>query len=144
MRAQEGADPHQALFAVGNANRPVLPAEDRRHVTCQACHDPHKKTANRAAGSTEPQLRAFGNVQFRNGAVTFAGDAATCYMCHQSRTDATTGSPDVSQRRAPHDSTAGEMLAGTNARLFTGWTYNAPARPPSRFRRAARRKSASA
>ena len=134
MRAQEGANPHQVLFAVGNVNRPILPAEDRRHVTCQACHDPHKKTANRAPASNEPQLRAYGNVQFRNGAVTFAGDAAICYMCHQGRIDATSGSPDVSQRRAPHDSTAGEMLAGTNARLFSGWTYSvSPHGIPSKF-----------
>jgi hypothetical protein len=124
MRAQEGAEPHQALFAFSNPNRPVIPADDRRGVTCQACHDPHKKTAKRPDGPTEPQLRAFGNVQFRNGAVSNAGEAAVCYTCHQSRTDTTPGSPDMNVRRAPHDSTAAEMLAGTNAPQFAGWTYN--------------------
>jgi hypothetical protein len=134
MKAQEGANPHTVLFSVGNANRPVLPAEDRRHITCQACHDPHKPTANRPASSKEPQLRAFGNVQFRNGAVTNAAEAAACYLCHQSRQDARPGSTDMNGRRAPHDSTAGEMLAGTNAAHFAGWTYNvSPHGIPARF-----------
>lgn len=134
MRAQEGADPHPVLFAVSNANRPVIPADDRRGVTCQACHDPHKKTANRPASATEPQLRAYGNVQFRNGATTFAGEAAVCYTCHQSRTDTSSGSADMNVRRAPHDSTAAEMLAGTNGQQFTGWTYNvSPHGIPSKF-----------
>jgi hypothetical protein len=124
MRAQEGADPHPVLFAVSNVNRPVIPADDRRGVTCQACHDPHKKTANRPAAANEPQLRAFGNVQFRNGVITNAAEAAVCYMCHQSRTDTTPGSPDMNVSRAPHDSTAAEMLAGTNGAQFSGWTYD--------------------
>ncbi|HKS15826.1 MAG TPA: hypothetical protein VJU16_00785, partial [Planctomycetota bacterium] len=134
MRAQEGADPHTALFAFSNANRPVIPADDRRGITCQACHDPHKKTANRPPAANEPQLRAFGTVQFRNGATSFAGEAAVCYTCHQSRTDTTAGSADMSVRRAPHDSTAAEMLAGTNARQFSGWTYSvSPHAIPSKF-----------
>jgi hypothetical protein len=134
MRAQEGADPHPVLFAVSNVNRPVLPADDRRAITCQACHDPHKRTAKRPDGGVEPQLRAWGNVQFRNGAVSNAGEAAVCYTCHQSRTDSTPGSPDMNVRRAPHDSTAAEMLAGTNGQQFAGWTYSvSPHGIPSKF-----------
>ncbi|HKR55254.1 MAG TPA: hypothetical protein VJS20_03070, partial [Gemmatimonadales bacterium] len=134
MRAQEGADPHPVLFAFSNANRPVLPADDRRGITCQACHDPHKKTANRPPSATEPQLRAFGNVEFRNAATSFAGEAAVCYTCHQSRTDTRAGSGDMNVRRAPHDSTAAEMLAGTNGSQFPGWTYSvSPHGIPSRF-----------
>jgi hypothetical protein len=125
MRAQEGVDPHPALFAVGNINRPVLPLDDRRSVTCQACHEPHKKTVGRpAAPGYDPQLRAWGNVKFRNDVVAFAGEAAVCYTCHQSRTDTRANSADFNSRRAPHDSTAAEMLSGTNAYEFAGWTYN--------------------
>jgi len=134
MRAQDTADPHPVLFATSNVNRPVIPADDRRHVTCQACHDPHKTTTNRPAASNEPQLRSYGTVQFRNGATSFAGDAALCYMCHQSRRDMTAGSSDMNGRSAPHDSTAAEMLAGTNARQFSGWTYSvSPHAIPSKF-----------
>lgn len=125
MRAQEGADPHPALFAVANIARPVLPLDDRRSVTCQACHEPHKKTVGRPAQpGPDPQLRAYGNVKFRNDAVAFGGEAATCYTCHQSRTDTRVNSPDWNVRRAPHDSTAAEMLSATNAFQFPGWTYN--------------------
>ena len=124
MRAQEGADPHTALFAVSNIARPVLPADERRSITCQTCHEPHKKTANRPAQpGPDPQLRAWGNVKFRNDAVAFGGAAATCYTCHQSRTDTRVNSPDWNTRRAPHDSTAAEMLSATNAFQFTGWAY---------------------
>jgi hypothetical protein len=123
MRAQEGADPHLALFSGANLNRPVLPAEDRRGTTCQACHEPHKKTAKRntPAGQMDPQLRAYGDVEFRNGAIGRAGEAAVCYLCHQSRTDTRDNSPDVNVRRAPHDSTAAEMLSATNAMHFAAW-----------------------
>lgn len=124
MRAQEGVDPHPALFAFSNIARPVLPLDDRRSVTCQACHEPHKKTAGRPAQpGPDPQLRAYGNVKFRNDAVAFAGEAATCYTCHQSRTDTRANSPDWNVRRAPHDSTAAEMLSSTNGMHFAGWTY---------------------
>jgi len=125
MRAQETAAPHPVLFAVGNVARPVLPADDRRSTTCQTCHEPHKKTAGRPASlGPDPQLRAYGDVKFRNDQSAFAGSAATCYMCHQSRTDARPNSPDMNVRRAPHDSTAAEMLAGTNGIQFSNWTYN--------------------
>jgi hypothetical protein len=134
MRAQEGADPHQVLFAVSNLNRPVIPLEDRRGTTCQACHEPHKRTANRGGTGPDPQLRAFGNVQFRNGAIANAGVAASCYMCHQSRTDTRAGSPDFIVRRAPHDSTMAEMLSGTNGMHYEGWSYlSSPHGIPSRF-----------
>jgi hypothetical protein len=125
MRAQEGADPHAALFAASNLNRPVIPADDRRGTTCQACHEPHKKTAKRntPAGQMDPQLRAYGDVQFRNGAIGRAGEAAACYLCHQSRTDTRDGSPDMTVRRAPHDSTAAEMVSQTNGIEFAGWAY---------------------
>jgi len=125
MRAQEGANPLAALFAFSNIARPVLPLDDRRSVTCQACHEPHKKTANRPAQpGPDPQLRGYGDVKFRNDAVAFAGEAATCYTCHQSRTDTRVNSPDWNVRRAPHDSTAAEMLSATNAMQFSGWTYD--------------------
>jgi hypothetical protein len=55
-------------------------------------------------------------------------------MCHQSRTDTTDNSPDMNVRRAPHDSTAAEMLSSTNGIQFPGWTYNSsPHGIPSRF-----------
>lgn len=135
MRAQEGADPHPALFAFSNIARPVLPLDDRRSVTCQACHEPHKKTAGRPAQpGPDPQLRAYGNVKFRNEAVAFAGEAATCYTCHQSRTDTRVNSPDWTVRRAPHDSTAAEMLSATNGMQFAGWTYaSSPHADKTRF-----------
>ena len=135
MRAQEGADPHAALFAVANVNRPVIPYEDRRGTTCQACHEPHKKTAKMGATGVDPQLRAFGNVRLFNGVTVNAGEAAACYTCHQSRTDTTnrieTGK-QMDLRRAPHDSTAAEMLSGTNGIHFKAngvefladWIYN--------------------
>jgi hypothetical protein len=123
LRAQEGADPHDVLFAFANLNRPVVPADERRGVTCQACHEPHKKTANRPASAMDPQLRSFGNVRFRNGAVVNAGEAAVCFTCHQSRTDTSNTNGDMDIRRAPHDSTAAEMLTGQNAVQFFGWTY---------------------
>lgn len=135
MRAQEGQDPHPVLFAVGNAARPVVPLDDRRSETCQTCHEPHKKTVGRPAQpGPDPQLRAWGNAQFRNNVVAFAGEAAVCYMCHQSRTDARVNSVDWNSRRAPHDSTAAEMLSGTNGMEFAGWTYsNSPHADKSRF-----------
>jgi hypothetical protein len=135
MRAQEQADPHPVLFAVGNIARPVLPLDDRRSETCQSCHEPHKKTAGRPAQpGADPQLRAYGNVKFRNDVTAFAGEAAVCYMCHQSRTDTRASSPDWNSRRAPHDSTAAEMLSATNAFQFTGWAYNSsPHADKSRF-----------
>jgi hypothetical protein len=135
MRAQEQADPHPVLFAVGNVARPVLPLDDRRSETCQACHEPHKKTFGRPAQSgPDPQLRAYGNAKFRNEVTAFAGEAAVCYMCHQSRTDTRTNSPDWNSRRAPHDSTAAEMLSATNGIQFQNWTYSSsPHADPSRF-----------
>jgi hypothetical protein len=124
MRAQETADPHPVLFAVSNINRPVLPLDDRRSQSCQTCHEPHKKTVGRPAQpGPDPQLRAYGDVKFRNDVVAFAGEAAVCYMCHQSRTDTRVNSPDWNVRRAPHDSTAAEMLSATNGMEFAGWTY---------------------
>ncbi|HVE43421.1 MAG TPA: hypothetical protein VNM14_26320, partial [Planctomycetota bacterium] len=134
MRAQQGADPHPVLFAAGNPNRPVLPIEDRRTQTCQTCHDPHQNTIGLGGANPDPQLRSFGNVQFRNGVTANAGRAAVCYMCHQSRTDTRDNSADMNVRRAPHDSTAAEMLAGTNGIQFFSWTYNSsPHGIPSRF-----------
>lgn len=136
MRAQHGADPHTALFSQSNLNRPVIPYEDRRGTSCQACHDPHERTANRGtpAGAPDPQLRAFGNVKFRNDAVVAAGNAASCYVCHQSRTDTRTGSTDASSRRAPHDGTSAEMLSAVNAFEFPGWVYqSSPHGIPARF-----------
>jgi hypothetical protein len=134
MRAQEGADPHAVLFAVSNINRPVIPYEDRRGTSCQACHEPHKKTAKMNATGLDPQLRAFGNVQFRNGAVANAGQAAVCFTCHQSRTDTRENSTDMNVRRAPHDSTAAEMLSATNGVQFAGWTFaSSPHGIASRF-----------
>lgn len=134
MRAQEGADPHPVLFAVSNVNRPVIPYEDRRGTTCQACHEPHKKTAKMNATGVDPQLRAFGNVKFMNDAVVNAGEAAVCFTCHQSRTDARENSTHANLRRAPHDSTAAEMLSATNAMQFAGWAYaSSPHGVESRF-----------
>jgi hypothetical protein len=134
MRAQEGADPHQALYAFGNLSRPVIPPDDRRGTTCQACHDPHKPTANRPPGGRDPQLRAWGDVVFRNGAVGRAGPAAVCFMCHQSRTDIRPSSVDFTGRRAPHDSTAAEVLSNTGGAEFAGWTYaGSPHADPARF-----------
>jgi hypothetical protein len=134
MRKQEGADPHAALFAVSDINRPVIPYEDRRGTTCSACHEPHKRTAKMNAAGKDPQLRAYGGVRFRNSAVAWMGEAAVCAMCHQSRTDTTAGSNEMNIRRAPHDSTASEMLAGTNAVHFAGWTYSvSPHGQPARF-----------
>jgi len=136
MRAQEGADPHDVLFAVGNIARPALPVDDRRSITCQACHEPHKKTAGMpaAANGVDPQLRAYGNVRFRNDQVSFAGRAAVCYECHQSRTDTRPGSNDMNGRRAPHDSTAAEMLSATNGNEIAGWIYqSSPHADATRF-----------
>lgn len=134
MRAQEGADPHTALYAFSNLNRPVIPYEDRRGTTCQACHDPHKRTAKMGSTGPDPQLRAFGNVKFRNDAIVNAGQAAVCYECHNSRTDARDNSGDMNIRRAPHDSTASEMLGGVNGSHVPGWTYaSSPHGIPSRF-----------
>jgi hypothetical protein len=125
MRAQQGSDPHPVLFAAANPDRPVLPIEDRRTQTCQTCHDPHQNTIGLSGANPDPQLRCFGTVQFRNGATTNAGRAAVCYMCHQSRTDTRDNSSDMNVRRAPHDSTAAEMLAGTNGIRFSSWAnYN--------------------
>jgi hypothetical protein len=136
MNAQQTADPHPVLYAVGNVNRPVIAFNDRRTQTCQTCHDPHQNTIGLGGANPDPQLRCFGNVQFRNGATTNAGRAAVCYMCHQSRTDTTDNSADMNGRRAPHDSTAAEMLAGTNAIQFAAWANGYAVSPhaiPSRF-----------
>jgi len=134
MNAQQTADPHPVLFAASNVDRPVIAMNDRRTQTCQACHDPHQNTIGLGGANPDPQLRSFGNVQFRNGATANAGRAAVCYMCHQSRTDTRDNSADMVIRRAPHDSTAAEMISGTNGIQFPGWTYNAsPHGIPSRF-----------
>jgi hypothetical protein len=134
MNAQQTADPHPVLFAIANVNRPVIAINDRRTQTCQTCHDPHQNTIGLGGVNPDPQLRSFGNVQFRNGATVNAGRAAVCYMCHQSRTDTRDNSADMNVRRAPHDSTAAEMLSGTNGIQFPGWTYNvSPHGIPSRF-----------
>jgi len=124
MRAQEGAEPHPALTAGSNSGRPILPLEDRRGTTCQACHDPHKRTAKMGSTGSDPQLRAYGNVKFRNNVIVNAGEAAVCFLCHQSRKDSTAGSSDFNGRAAPHDSTAAEMLSSANAHHFAGWTYD--------------------
>jgi hypothetical protein len=134
MMAQKTATPHPVLFAFSNPNRPVIGINDRRTQTCQTCHDPHENTVGMGGTNPDPQLRAFGQVQFRNGAVVDAGRAAVCYMCHQSRTDTRVNSPDMNVRRAPHDSTAAEMISGTNGIEFPGWTYNvSPHGIPGRF-----------
>ncbi len=137
MRSQHLADPHPVLFSQSNLNRPVIPAEDRRGTSCQACHDPHERTVGRGtpAGQPDPQLRAFGNVKFRNDAVVQVGNAASCYLCHQSRRDMRAGSPDVNARSGPHDNTAAEMLSATNAHEFESWgAYSSsPHGIPSRF-----------
>ncbi len=134
LRALEGTDPLPVLFASSNVNRPVIPLEDRRGTTCQVCHDPHKKTPGLNSAGPDPQLRAFGDVQFRNGTVWNAGQAAVCAMCHHSRTDTRANSTDMNVRRAPHDSTAAEMLAGSNGQQFSGWAYaSSPHGIASRF-----------
>jgi hypothetical protein len=124
MNAQQNAAPHPVLYAISNPNRPVIAFNDRRTQTCPTCHDPHQNTVGLGGANPDPQLRSFGNVQFRNGATVNAGRAAVCYMCHQSRTDTRDNSPDMNVRRAPHDSTAAEMISGTNGIQFAGWTYN--------------------
>jgi hypothetical protein len=136
MRAQQSADPHPVLYAVSNPDRPVIAMNDRRTQTCQACHDPHQNTIGLGGANPDPQLRCFGNVQFRNSATANAGRAAVCYMCHQSRTDTRDRSADMDGRRAPHDSTAAEMLTGTNAIQFAGWANGYAGSPhsiPGRF-----------
>jgi hypothetical protein len=134
MQAQQTASPHPVLFAYSNVNRPVISINDRRTQTCQTCHDPHQNTIGLGGANPDPQLRAYGEVQFRNGAVANAGRAAVCFMCHQSRMDTTSNSPDMVVRSAPHDSTAAEMLSATNGIEFAGWTYNSsPHGIPSRF-----------
>ncbi|MBI2933274.1 MAG: hypothetical protein HYY16_16640 [Planctomycetes bacterium] len=135
VRPQQAADPHVALFAAASLNRPVIPPQERRGTTCQVCHESHAVTAKRPpAHGHEPQLRAFGNVKFRNDAVVDAGESAICFMCHHSRTDARRDSTDMNVRRAPHESTAAEMLTGTNGRQFPGWSYDvSPHGIPGRF-----------
>jgi len=136
MNAQQTADPHPVLYAVSNPNRPVIALNDRRTQTCQTCHDPHQNTIGLGGANPDPQLRCFGNVQFRNGATANAGRAAVCYMCHQSRTDTRDRSTDMDGRRAPHDSTAAEMLTGTNAVQFGAWANGYAGSPhsiPARF-----------
>lgn len=124
MNAQQNASPHPVLVAASNPNRPVIGINDRRTQTCQTCHDPHQNTIGLGGTNPDPQLRCFGQVTFTNQVTVNAGRAAVCYMCHQSRTDARSNSSDMNLRRAPHDSTAAEMLSGTNAIEFPGWTYN--------------------
>jgi hypothetical protein len=136
MNAQQTADPHPVLFAIANVNRPVIAFNDRRTQTCQTCHDPHQNTIGLGGANPDPQLRCFGNVQFRNGVTTNAGRAAVCFMCHQSRTDTTANSADMNGRRAPHDSTAAEMLSGTNGIQFSTWAngyLGSPHSIPGRF-----------
>ena len=136
MTAQQTADPHPVLYAVSNPDRPVIAFNDRRTQTCPTCHDPHQNTVGLGGTNPDPQLRSFGNVQFRNGVTTNAGRAAVCFMCHQSRTNTTARSADMDGRRAPHDSTAAEMLTGTNGIQFSAWANGYAGSPhsiPSRF-----------
>lgn len=119
-------EPRPVFFADSANPLPVIPEHERRGETCAVCHDPHKPTAGTAAGDESQQLRLIGQVQLMDGTVIEAGKAAACYMCHQSRTNTTDYTPVTGMmaiRRAPHDSTAAEMLVAANAPEFAGWNY---------------------
>lgn len=124
--AASQAEPREVFWANPATPFPVQPEDRRRGETCQVCHDPHAKSTGSGAGTGVEQLRLTGQVKFINGATNDAGKAALCFMCHNSRTntlDYTPGTGHMAIRRAPHDSTAAEMISKTNGIEYQGAIY---------------------
>lgn len=129
MKSRASLPAPRNVFSSGDpAGLLPVPEEQRRAETCAVCHNPHKNTEGTPANTASEQLRIIGQVNFIDGTTVDAGKAAACYMCHNSRTnttDYTPGTGHMAIRRAPHDSTAAEMLSNANAPRYSGWTYKA-------------------
>ena len=101
-------------FVTGDA----ADGEDFTAIDCFSCHAPHTD------GTLE--LRVQGPVVLENGAVFDRGDANLCVTCHHSRANVFTTVEDsinINSRYGPHHSNQGDMLIGTNAYEYTGYSY---------------------
>lgn len=86
---------------------------------CFTCHEPHT--------NGNFQVRVTDPVTLEDGAVYDRGNSNTCATCHHSRYSVhvlVVDSANVNSRYGPHHSNQGDMLIGTNAYEYAGYTYN--------------------
>lgn len=87
-------------------------------IECFTCHAPHS--------DGNLGLRVQTSYALENGVIFNRGPANTCVTCHHSRRDVNTYVADsvkMSSRFGPHYSNQGDMLIGTNAYEYAGYTY---------------------
>ena len=91
-------------------------------ISCFTCHAPHSN------GSL--QLRVTTAVTLEDGATFDHGPANLCATCHHSREDVSefvVDSVETSSHFGPHHGPQSDMLIGTNAYEYAGYTYaNSP------------------
>ena len=88
------------------------------HIECFTCHAPHT--------NGDLRLRVETAVTLENGTVFDRGPANLCATCHHSRANVTTTVVDgvnMNSRYGPHHSNQSDMLIGTNAYEYAGYTY---------------------
>jgi len=89
------------------------------HIDCFTCHAPHT--------NGDLTLRTVTAVALENGDMYDLGSSNLCVSCHMSREnvdEAVVDSVEMSSRYGPHHSNQGDMLIGTNAYEYTGYTYS--------------------
>lgn len=98
-------------------------------INCFTCHQPH------TSGTLE--LRVQRAATLANGYSFDRGNANTCASCHQSRRKASTyvvNNVTLSNRFGPHHGPQADMLMGTNAYEYSGYTYDKSAHTNSATR----------
>lgn len=91
-------------------------------IHCFTCHAPHSN------GTL--QLRVEGPVSLENGFSFNRQEANLCASCHHSRADAAsfvTDDVELSTHWGPHHSVQADMLMGTNAYEYAGYSYRSSA-----------------
>lgn len=116
-QACEQCHTHEGFVA--NLDGMAASGDDFTHIKCFTCHAPHSN-GNLTLRVTTP-------VTLLNGATFALGEGEMCASCHHSRADVRsfiTASTNVSNTHwGPHHSVQGDMLVGTNAYEFEGYTY---------------------
>ncbi|MEE8405154.1 MAG: hypothetical protein V3S17_07160 [candidate division Zixibacteria bacterium] len=87
-------------------------------IECFTCHAPHSN------GTLSQRVQT--SYALENGVVFDRGPGNTCATCHHSRRDVATYVVDsvrTSSRFGPHHSNQSDMLIGTNAYEYSGYTY---------------------
>ncbi len=103
---------------VANLNPEIETGSDFTRIDCFTCHAPHS--------SGNLSLRVENAVTLMNGVTFDRQDANLCASCHMSRRNVDTyviEGATMGSRFGPHHSNHADMLIGTNAYEYEGYSY---------------------